>query len=537
MRTIARPLNEGVVKSGRPIQSPLRTPLQSTFPRIAAKAYPIATPRKTDGREANPLSATPTIRMDASVTNAMPACWLNRLAAESAQIHAGCHLAGGSGPRDHAPAWCAAGVRFRRVRRLLTAAFAAMLAVACGAQQGSERGSGATGALATATAPAETAPAPTVRIGAEELDSAPGRRLRGLRVGVIANAASVTHDGRPSVWALRAHGARVVRLFSPEHGYRARGPAGARQGDSRAFGIPVVSLYGAKQAPTAHDLRGLDALVYDLQDAGVRFYTYVSTEILALRAAARARLPFVVLDRPNPLGGEVVAGPVRRGPETFAATAPGPLVYGLTSGEMARYVNAHTRPRARLTVIRMRGWRRHMTWPQTGRPWTPPSPGLRTWRAALTYPGMALFEGTSASVGGGTRRSYQMLCAPWLDGRALAARASHLGVPATPITVVPHPLPSAREPKFRDQRCRGALLHPRDDGAVNAYRAGLGLLLDVRREPRFRWLQGGAITDAVLGTPLLRRRVDAGWSLKRILAAEAPAVRAWQARRAPCLLY
>ena len=427
--------------------------------------------------------------------------------------------------------------RFRRVSRLLTAAFVALLAVACGGQQHSEHGSGARGALATATAAAEPAPAPTVRIGAEELDSAAGRRLRGRRVGLIANAASVTDDGRPSVRTLRAHGARVVRLFSPEHGYRARGSAGARQGDSRAFGVPVVSLYGAKRAPTARDLRGLDALVYDLQDAGVRFYTYVSTEILALRAAARARLPFVVLDRPNPLGGEVVAGPVRHGPETFTATAPGPLVHGLTSGEMARYVNAHTRPRARLTVIRMRGWRRQMTWPQTGRRWTPPSPGLRTWRAALTYPGMALFEGTSASVGGGTRRSYQMLCAPWLDGRDLAARASELGVPATPITVVPHPLPSAREPKFRDRRCRGALLHPRDDGAVNAYKAGLGLLLDVRRKPRFRWLQGGAITDAVLGTPLLRRRVDAGWSLKRILATEAPAVRAWQARRAPYLLY
>src|SRR5919198_6170071 len=120
-----------------------------------------------------------------------------------------------------------------------------MLAVACGAQQRSERGSGATGALATATA-AESARAPTVRIGAEELDSAAGRRLRGLRVGLIANAASVTYDGRPSVRTLRAHGTRVVRLFAPEHGYRARGAAGARQGDSRAFGVPVVSLYGAK---------------------------------------------------------------------------------------------------------------------------------------------------------------------------------------------------------------------------------------------------------------------------------------------------
>ncbi|HEX2085554.1 MAG TPA: DUF1343 domain-containing protein [Solirubrobacteraceae bacterium] len=423
------------------------------------------------------------------------------------------------------------------MRRALTAAFAAALATACGGEPRSERGSGATAPRATSAAPADPAPAPAVRVGAEELDSPAGRRLRGLRVGLIANAASVTHDGRPSVRSLRAHGVEVVRLFSPEHGFRGRGPAGAAQGDSRAFGVPVVSLYGPNKAPTAHDLRGLDALVYDLQDAGVRFYTYVSTEILALRAAARAGVPFVVLDRPNPLGGELVAGPTRRGPATFLSTAPGPLVYGLTSGEMARYVNAHSRPRARLTVIRMRGWRRDMTWPQTGRRWTPPSPGLRTAQAALAYPGTALFEGTSVSVGGGTRRSYQMLCAPWLERRDVAARASQLGIPATPITVVPHPVPSAGHPKFRGRRCRGALLHPRGDEPVNAYEAGVGLLLHVRRGPRFRWLQRGAIADAVVGTPLLRRRVDAGWSLERILAAEAPAVRAWRARRAPYLLY
>ena len=420
----------------------------------------------------------------------------------------------------------------RAVRRLVPAALAALLVAGCGGQQ--QQGEPA----ATATAPADPpAAAPAVRVGAEELDTPAGRRLRGLRVGLIANAASVTHDGRPSIRALRAHGVKVVRLFAPEHGFRGSGAAGATEGDSRAFGLPVVSLYGPDKAPTARDLRGLDALVYDLQDVGVRFYTYVSTEILALRAAARARVPFVVLDRPDPLGGELVAGPVRRGPETFVATAPGPLVYGMTSGEMARYVKAHSRPRARLSVIRMRGWRRDMTWPQTGRRWTPPSPGLRTPQAALAYPGTALFEGTSASVGGGTQRSYQMLCAPWLGGRDLAARASALGIPATPITVVPHPVPSAREPKFRGRRCRGALLHPREDEAVDAYRAGLGLLLHVRRARQFRWLQGGAVFDAVLGTTLLRRRVDAGWSLERIVAADAGAVRAWRARRAPYLLY
>jgi uncharacterized protein YbbC (DUF1343 family) len=419
----------------------------------------------------------------------------------------------------------------------LTAAFAAVLAVACGGQERSEPRSGVTTPPGASTAPADPAEVAAVGIGAEELGSPAGRRLRGLRVGLIANAASVTRDGRPSVRALRAHGVRVVRLFSPEHGFRARGAAGATQRDSRAFGVPVVSLYGAHEAPTAHDLRGLDALVYDLQDVGVRFYTYVSTEILALRAAARAGVPFVVLDRPNPLGGELVAGPVRRRPETFLATAPGPLVYGLTSGEMARFVNAHIRPRARLTVICMRGWRRDMTWPQTGRPWTPPSPGLRTPQAALIYPGTALFEGTNVSVGGGTGRSYQMLCAPWLDPRDLAARASELGIPATPTTVVPHPVPSAARPKFRGRRCRGALLHPRADEPVNGYEAGLGLLRELRRAPRFRWLQDGAIADGVVGTPLLRRRLDAGWSLERILASEAPAVRAWRARRAPYLLY
>ena len=428
----------------------------------------------------------------------------------------------------------------RLVRRLLTAASVVVAVAGCGEQQRGEPRAATTGATtptitATDPVPAPT-PTPAVRIGAEELGSPAGRRLRGLRVGLIANRASVTSDGRSSVRALRDHGVRVVRLFSPEHGYGTQGAAGAQQDDSRAFGVPVVSLYGANKAPTARDLRGLDALVYDLQDVGVRFYTYVSTEILAMRAAARAGVRFVVLDRPNPLGGELVAGPVRNGPRTFVATAPGPLVYGLTSGEMARYVNAEIRPRAKLTVIRMRGWRRDMTWPDTGRPWTPPSPGLRTPQAALTYPGLALFEGTSVSVGGGTRRSYQMLCAPWLKGREIAAGASKLGIPATPLTVVPRPVKSAREPKFRGRRCRGALLHPGGE-RINGYEVGLGMLLKLRRSRRFRWLQGGEQTDAILGTPAFRRRVDAGWSLQRILAAEAPAVRAWRARRAPYLLY
>jgi uncharacterized protein YbbC (DUF1343 family) len=404
-------------------------------------------------------------------------------------------------------------------------------------------GGGAAAPGPAATAPAAPQPerpgAPaSVTIGVERLDSADAAGLRSRRVGLVANAASVTGDGRSSIRALRESGVRVARLFSPEHGFGAQGAAGALQGSGRAFGVRVISLYGERKAPTRAELAGLDALVYDLQDVGVRFYTYVSTMVLAMRSAARAGVPFVVLDRPNPLGGELVAGPVRRGPETFVATTPGPLVYGLTAGEMARLVNARDRPRARLTVVRMAGWRRSMTWPQTGRRWVPPSPGLRTWQSALTYPGMALFEGTVASAGGGTNHAYRMLCAPWLDGERLTRLASRLGAGARPVTVVPRPVPSAREPKFLRRRCRGTLLTPpADDALFDGYRVGLGLLVEVRRHRRFRWLQDGEMTDAIVGTPRLRRRVDAGWSLRRILAAEAPAVRAWQRARRPYLLY
>ena len=413
------------------------------------------------------------------------------------------------------------------MRRLLTVAFAVVLAVGCGGQE-ERRDAGRSTPPAADRAPAPAA-SPAVRVGAEELGSDAGRRLRGLRVGLIANAASVTNDGRPSVRALRAHGVRVVRLFAPEHGFRGRGAAGALQGDSRAFGVPVVSLYGEHKAPTAHDLRGLDALVYDLQDVGVRFYTYVSTEILALRAAARAGVPFVVLDRPNPLGGELVAGPVRRGPPTFVATAPGPLVYGLTSGEMARYVNAHSRPRARLTVIRMRGWRRDMTWPAD----RPPVD------AALTRPADA---GRRADVPGPgalrgderlRRRRHAPLVPDALRPVAGPPRPRRARVEARHPGHADHrrPPPGAerREPKFRGRRCRGALLHPRERRAGRRLQGRPRAAAQLRRSPRFRWLQGGAMTDAVSA----RRRCAAGWTPAGRSSGSSPPRRPRSARGGP----
>jgi uncharacterized protein YbbC (DUF1343 family) len=205
-----------------------------------------------------------------------------------------------------------------------------------------------------------------VVVGLERVEADGGVPLRGLRVGLLAHAASVTSDGRHAIDVLRGAGVDVVRLFGPEHGLRGTAAAGeeVEGGTDAASGLPVVSLYGARTRPAAEDLRGLDALVVDLQDAGVRFYTYASTMLLCLEAAAEAGVETVVLDRPNPLGGQRVEGPERDPamPFSLVSVAPGPLVHGLTLGEMASLANARRSPPGRLSVVRMGGWSRGMTW-------------------------------------------------------------------------------------------------------------------------------------------------------------------------------
>jgi uncharacterized protein YbbC (DUF1343 family) len=224
-----------------------------------------------------------------------------------------------------------------------------------------------------------------------------------------------------------------------------------------ASGLPVVSLYGSRRKPSGGDLEGLDALVFDLQGAGVRFYTYASTLILCLEAAAEAGLELVVLDRPNPLGGERVEGPVAAPrdvvPESFVNLAPGPLVHGLTLGEMARYVSSRRERPARLTVVPMKGWRRDMTWADTGRPWVSPSPNLRSAEAALAYPGVGLLEATNVSEGRGTESPFLYFGAPWLDPRKTAIAAP--GFELSPATFTPRALPAA-PPQFSPPSPQGS---------------------------------------------------------------------------------
>ncbi len=377
-----------------------------------------------------------------------------------------------------------------------------------------------------------------VEVGLDRLASAAARPLQGRRVGLIANAASVTRAGTPALQALRAHGVRVLRLFTPEHGLSGTAGAGVdqRNGVDPRSGLPVVSLYGDQAEPTATDLAGLDALVFDLQDAGVRFFTYVSTEILAMQSAAEVGIPFVVLDRPDPLGGTLTAGPLADGPKTFVSTAPGPLVYGLTAGEVARYVNARAAKRARLIVVPMLGWRRDMTWAETGRRWIAPSPNLRSPDAALLYPGTALFEGSNVSEGRGTRTPFQTVCAPWLDPSRMIARAASPGVVLTPAAVVPVASAAAPMPKFAGLSCKGVQIGV-DSTGVNGFDVGLGLLIAARRAPEFAWLDGGAAFDTLVGTGQLRRALDRGESVGSIVGSETRLTATWRRDRAGALLY
>jgi len=386
--------------------------------------------------------------------------------------------------------------------------------------------------------------APAVGVGLERAEANGGRPLLGKRVGLVAHAASVTADGRHAVDVLRGRGVEVRRLFGPEHGLRGTAAAGEKvaSGEDAASGLPVISLYGDHTKPRPEDLAGLDVLVVDLQDAGVRFYTYVSTMLLCLEAAAEAGIEFVVLDRPNPLGGARIAGPTRDPAEELPVrpvnTAPGPLVHGLTIGEMARFANARRSPPARLTVVEMTGWKRSMTWADTGRPWVPPSPNLRTAEAALVYPGTCLLEATNVAEGRGTEAPFLLFGAPWLRADPLQTALSASGLRFEPATFVPTPSPAAPEPKYSGERCRGFRIHVSDAGAVRPYAFGLSLLRALRAtQPELRWTRDGEWLDTLLGTRSVRRALERDDSLEAILTADRPGLAAFARERKAALLY
>jgi uncharacterized protein YbbC (DUF1343 family) len=370
----------------------------------------------------------------------------------------------------------------------------------------------------TPAAPREAAAAaPAVRPGVEALAAQGFAPLAGKRVGLITNRTGRDAAGRRTIDLLRAApGVSLETIFTPEHGLEGRAEGRVADGRDPASGLPVASLYGRRLRPSPEMLAGIDALVCDLQDAGVRFYTYATTMAYAMEAAAAAGIGFWVLDRPNPIGADRVAGPVMDpGLKGFTGYFPLPVRHGMTIGELARLFNAENRIGAALAVEPMRGYRRDMLYDETGLPWIDPSPNLRSLDQALLYPGVALAEASNVSVGRGTPTPFELLGAPWIDGERLAAELGRRGIEGALFRGAA--FTPAADP-YAGRLCRGVKITVTDRRRLDSVLLGIEILAALRRlyPQRFALdralgLVGSAAVLAAIGRGEEPRRIAAGW--------------------------
>lgn len=369
--------------------------------------------------------------------------------------------------------------------------------------------------------------------------------LQGRRIGLVTNMTGVDRALRSDIDLLAARrDIQLVALFGPEHGVRGDVQAGGHVDSSRdaATGLPVHSLYGEHREPTPDMLRGIDLLLFDIQDVGARFYTYPYTLANVLRAARREGIPVWVLDRPNPVGGLKVEGPVLEPAQaSFVGMFPIPVRHGMTIGELARLFNGEFGIGADLTVVPMRGWRRGDAEPGGAMPWVPPSPNMPTRDTALVYLGTALLEGTNVSEGRGTTRPFETLGAPFVDGRQLADALNALGLPGVRFR------PTAFTPSFskhEGKACGGVQIHVTDRDAFLPFRTGLAVvkaLHDLYPEAfRFQSDAPGATPgffDKLAGNAWLRPAIERGDTLDAMQARWQPELGRFEAVRGRYLLY
>ena len=330
-------------------------------------------------------------------------------------------------------------------------------------------------------------PPALVSTGADQLVASGFDALDGMRVGLVVNHTARSGDRHLIDWTHDATNVELGALFGPEHGIRGDEDAGAKIADGidDATGVPVYSLYGENRRPTPAMMAGLDALVFDIQDVGARFYTFISTMGLSMQSAAEAGVPFIVLDRPNPLGGEKMAGYLRSDSlVSFVSQYPIPVRHGLTVGELARMIKGESwvpgLADLDLRVVEMDGWSRDMLWPDTGMEWIAPSPNLPTFESALVYPGTCFFEATTASEGRGTPAPFLTVGAPWLDAETLAAdvmRWEPEGLLIEAGTVTPVSIPGASSnPKWKDTPIQTLDIAITEPGMVSSTALGLELV-------------------------------------------------------------
>ncbi len=393
--------------------------------------------------------------------------------------------------------------------------------------------------LSLVPAPAEASPkrarrAARVQTGLDVLEAQKFAPLRGKHVGLITNHTGLDSQGRSTAEVLsRAAGVQLIALFSPEHGLAGRNDEKISSTKDPSTGLPVYSLYGDTLRPTEEMLKGIDALVFDVQDAGVRFYTYTATMAYCMEEAAKHNIAFFVLDRPNPIGGEIVEGPMLDPDKTnFVGYFPLPVRYGLTIGELAQFFNIENHISANLHVIAMKNWHRNYFFESTGIKWIPPSPNLRTTKGSILYPGIEILQNAGVSVGRGTQTPFEEFGAPWVDGEEVAAALNERRLAG--VRFVAKPFIPIGGP-YSGQRCGGVSMLITDRAAVRAMRVGVGIAVTLQRLYPKQFDPAKLLL--LLGNAETVQQLQAGASPEKIVAGWAPSLSTFEQLRRKYFLY
>jgi uncharacterized protein YbbC (DUF1343 family) len=380
--------------------------------------------------------------------------------------------------------------------------------------------SGVTSSATTKKHPvAKRSHGPLVQTGIDVLEAQKFASLRGKRVGLITNHTGLDAQGRTTAELLsRAPGTQLVALFSPEHGL-AGGSNDEKIGSSKdaTTGLTVYSLYGEARRPTDEMLQGVDVLVFDVQDAGVRFYTYITTMAYCMEEAAKRNIAFYVLDRPNPIGGEIIEGPILDADKTsFVGYFPLPIRYGLTIGELAQFLNTENKIGADLHVVAMKNWHRNYFWDSTGIRWVPPSPSLLTSKGAILYPGLEILQNAGVSVGRGTETPFEEFGAPWIKGDEVAAALNARSLPGVRFVAQPFVTVSGL---YAGQRSGGVAVRITDRAAVRSVSVGIEVAAVLKRlypeqfdVSKMIFLVGNDETIAALQNAAPPQQIVANWS-------------------------
>lgn len=389
------------------------------------------------------------------------------------------------------------------------------------------------GSLGAQNAPAATKQ-PAVLTGLEVFIKSPPKVIKGKRIGLITNASGRDVQGRSTIDLINAMpGVKLTALYAPEHGIRVDNTYGNKD---EKTGLPIHTLFGQTTKPTPEMLNDVDVLVYDIQDIGVRQYTFESTLALGMKAAAEKGIPYIVLDRPNPVTGTIVEGNLTDPKHlSFVGIYPVASRHGMTVGELARMYNAEQKIGANLIVVPMKGWHRSMWWEQTGLPWLNPSPNIRRVEAEIIYPGSVFFEAVNVSEGRGTSLPLEQVGAPWLDNVKVADAMNAMKLPGVRFDATDIAIDSTSRRKYGGQTVKGIRFVVTDRETFRPIRSALLLMDQIKRThpDKFQWAErnGSFSVDRLTGSETVRHAIDTGTLAAMLQDWDAQAAKFEQTRR------